>query len=210
MSERSVVNLFGFIFTAVAISLSGVMAPGPITAATFSAGSRWRHAGAVIGLGHIAVELPLIVLLVAGAGTFFQSVAMRTGIGLAGGLFLLLMGGQTLLSLRTDNPNADAPVQRHPFWTGVILSGANPYFLVWWATVGLTLTTSAMEYGLAALILFAIVHWLCDVGWLEILSVAGFKGSQCFGRKSQTTIAVVCALIFIGFGLSFVWDAMGT
>ena len=201
--------MFGFIFTAVVISLSGVMAPGPITAATLSAGARWRHAGAVIGLGHIAVELPLIVLLVAGAGTFVQSVAMRTGIGLAGGLFLLLMGAQTLLSLRTENGSPDAPVQRHPFWTGVVLSGANPYFLVWWATVGLALTTSAMEYGWVALLLFAIVHWICDVGWLEVLSMAGFKGSQRFGRKCQTTIAVVCALAFFGFGLSFVWDAVG-
>ena len=200
--------MFGFIFTAVAISLSGVMAPGPITAATLAAGSRWSHAGVLIGLGHIAVELPLIALLVAGAGTFFQSAAIRTGVGLAGGLFLLLMGTQTLLSLRTDNGSSQAPVQRHPFWIGVILSGANPYFFVWWATVGLTLTTDALEFGLAALVLFAILHWLCDVGWLEVLSLAGSKGSEWFGRKSQNAITVVCALIFVGFGLSFVWDAM--
>ena len=202
--------MFGFIFTAVAISLSGVMAPGPITAATLTAGSRWRHAGAVIGLGHIAVELPLIVLLVAGAGTFFQSAPIRAGVGLAGGAFLLLMGTQTLLNVRNDNGASDAPVQRHPFWIGVVLSGANPYFFVWWATVGLTLTTDALQYGLLALVLFAIVHWLCDVGWLELLSVAGFKGSEWFGRRSQTTIAVICAVAFIGFGLRFVWDAIAT
>jgi threonine/homoserine/homoserine lactone efflux protein len=207
-STERTYRLFGFIFTAVAISLSGVMAPGPITAATLNAGSRRRHAGAMIGLGHVAVELPLIVLLAAGAGAFFQSGVVRTSIGLAGGLFLLLMGTQTLLSLRNDEETVAPAVERHPFWTGVILSGANPYFLIWWATVGLTLTTDALQYGLIALVLFAIAHWLCDVGWLEILSVAGFKGSEWFGKKSQSTIAFVCALVFIGFGLRFVWDAV--
>lgn len=202
--------MFGFIFTAVAISLSGVMAPGPITAATLTAGSRWRHAGAVIGLGHIAVELPLIVLVVAGAGTFFQSASIRTAVGLAGGVVLLLMGIQTLLSVRNENEVSYAPIQRNPFWTGVILSGANPYFIIWWATVGLTLTTDALQHGLLALILFAIIHWLCDVGWLEILSVAGFKGSEWFGRKSQTVIAVVCGVALVGFGLRFVWGVMPT
>jgi threonine/homoserine/homoserine lactone efflux protein len=200
--------LFSFLVSAVVISLSGVMAPGPITAATLTAGSRWRHAGALIGLGHIVVELPLIVLLVIGAGTFFQSAPVRTGIGLAGGVFLLLMGVQTLWSLRGGSKSAGAPVQRHPFLTGVVLSGANPYLFVWWATVGLALTTNALQYGLLALVLFAVVHWLCDVGWLELLSVSGFKGAEWFGQKSQTAIAVVCAVAFLGFGLHFVWDAV--
>ena len=65
--------LLTFIFTIVGISLSGVMAPGPITAATLAAGERNRHAGAWICIGHIAVELPLILLLAAGLGTFLES-----------------------------------------------------------------------------------------------------------------------------------------
>lgn len=51
----------GFILTVVGSSLSGVMAPGPITAATLAAGERNRHAGTWICIGHIAVELPLIL-----------------------------------------------------------------------------------------------------------------------------------------------------
>jgi threonine/homoserine/homoserine lactone efflux protein len=198
--------LLTFVFTIVGISLSGVMAPGPITAATLAAGERNRHAGAWICVGHIAVELPLIVLLAAGLGTFLESRGVRAGIGLVGGLLLLLMGLQLLASLRRTETGSTAQVQRHPLWIGVILSGANPYFLLWWATVGLTLTGRAMEFGILALALFAVIHWLCDLGWLEVLSFAGFKGSA-FGRRNQTIILMVCSAMLLGFGVKFVWDA---
>jgi threonine/homoserine/homoserine lactone efflux protein len=199
--------LFGFLVTAVVISLSGVMAPGPITAATLAAGTRSRHAGALIALGHLVVELPLILLLVAGIGVFLQSGGVKAGVGLAGGAFLLAMGLQLLLSLRATDSAPETSPQRHPFWSGVVLTGANPYFLIWWATVGLTLTSRAMEFGLFALGLFALVHWLCDLSWLEVLSLAGFKGAQAFGQRSQKMVSGVCGVLLFGFGLKFVWDA---
>ncbi|MFO7901956.1 MAG: LysE family transporter [Planctomycetota bacterium] len=199
--------MFGFLVTAVTISLSGVMAPGPITAATLAAGTRARHAGALIALGHLVVELPLIVMLVAGVGKFFQSSGTRIGIGLAGGAFLLLMGIQLLFSLRRNEDAVEVAPQRHPFWSGVVLTAANPYFLVWWATVGLALTIQAMEFGLLVLGLFVLVHWLCDLSWLEVLSLMGFKGAEAFGQGSQKIVSAVCGALLIGFGLKFVWDA---
>ena len=196
----------GFILTIVGISFSGVMAPGPITAATLAAGERNRHAGAWVCVGHILVELPLILLIAAGLGTFLESRAIRAGIGLVGGLLLLLMGLQLLASLRKDDAESATPVERHPLWIGVVLSGANPYFLLWWATVGLTLTSRAMEFSLLALVLFALVHWMCDLGWLEVLSFVGFKGSS-LGNRGQKAISLVCAVMLLGFGMKFVWDA---
>mgnify|MGYP005848483233 CR=1 FL=1 len=199
--------MYGLILTTVVITLSGAMAPGPITAAALAAGSRSRHAGAVIGLGHIAVELPLLALLLAGLAPFLQSAAVQSVIGLAGGLFLVLMGAMLLTSARKAQPCSGAAVERHPFWTGVVLSGANPYFLVWWATVGLSLASQAMTSGMLALGLFALIHWLCDLGWLEMLSLAGFKGSERFGGRSRQVLAGACAAALIGFGMKFAWDA---
>jgi threonine/homoserine/homoserine lactone efflux protein len=199
--------MFAFLVSAVAISLSGVMAPGPITAATLAAGARSRHAGVFIALGHAVIEMPLILLLAAGVGAFLKSPAVKADIGLVGGAVLVLMGAQLLFSLRKSKTDAEATVQRRPFMTGVVLTGANPYFLFWWATVGLTLATQATEYGAAALIAFGVVHWLCDLVWLEVLSLAGFHGSQAFGARSQKVISVICAVVLLGFGLKFLYDA---
>jgi threonine/homoserine/homoserine lactone efflux protein len=71
--------MIGFVLTIVGISLSGVMAPGPITAATLVAGERNRHAGAWVCIGHIAVELPLILILATGLGTFMTGRASLLG-----------------------------------------------------------------------------------------------------------------------------------
>ncbi|NLE38901.1 MAG: LysE family transporter [Pirellulaceae bacterium] len=199
--------MIAFLISAVAVSLSGVMAPGPVTAATLAAGARSRHAGAWIALGHAAIEMPLILLLAAGVGTFFRSPAVKAGIGLVGGAVLILMGVQLLLSLRQSATGGEATVERHPFMIGVVLTGANPYFLFWWATVGLALATQAAEYGAVALLIFAVVHWCCDLVWLEILSWAGFKGSQTFGLRSQKVISVICAVVLVGFGLKFLYDS---
>jgi threonine/homoserine/homoserine lactone efflux protein len=200
--------VIGFILTIVGISLSGVMAPGPITAATLAAGARSRHAGAWICAGHVLIELPLVLLVAAGLGTFLQPPGFRIAIGLVGGVLLMLMGLQLLLSLRKPAAGSAGAMDCHPLWIGVILSGANPYFIFWWATVGLTLTIRALDFGLLALGLFALIHWLCDLGWLEVLSLAGFKGSQALGGRSQTVIAVLCAVMLLGFGVKFICDGV--
>lgn len=199
--------LLTFILTIVGISLSGVMVPGPITAATLAAGTRNRHAGAWICAGHMLVELPLFLLVAAGLGTLLQASYIRTPVGLAGGGLLVLMGVQLLASLDRLEIDTKDSVERHPFWIGVVLSGGSPTFILWWATVGLTLTGRAMEFGVFALLLFALLHWLCDVGWLEVLSLAGFQGSRAFGPRSQKAIALVCGVALIGFGLNFLYEA---
>jgi len=198
--------MLGFFISAIAISLSGVMAPGPITAATLATGARHRHAGALVALGHAVVEIPLILLLAVGVANFVESSSWRTGIGIAGGTVLVLMGLQLLRSQGRRN-NSEAPVQRRPLVIGIVLTAANPYFLVWWATVGLALATQAMSFGAAVLILFAVVHWLCDLGWLEALSVVGHKGSEVFGSRAQFAMSAVCGVVLLGFGAKFLYDA---
>jgi len=199
--------LIQFLITATVISLSGVLAPGPMTAATLAAGTRSRHAGAIIALGHAVIEFPLMLIIVAGAGSAFQLEPVRLSIGIAGGLFLLLMGVQLLLAARKETTDPQSGNGRHPFMTGIVLTGANPYFLIWWATVGLALATQAVELGLVAFVLFAVIHWLCDLIWLEALSLASHKGSELMGGRVQQVVLAVCGVALVGFGCKFLWDA---
>jgi threonine/homoserine/homoserine lactone efflux protein len=199
--------MLAFFLSAIAISLSGVMAPGPMTAATLAAGTRHRHAGVMIALGHAVVEIPLILLLFVGAASFLESATARAVIGLAGGAVLVFMGVQLLLSLRQQNNESETSVQRHPLVIGIVFTAANPYFLVWWATVGLALAAEALAFGVVVLVLFAIIHWLCDLGWMEVLSMAGFKGSEIFGQRAQFVVSAVCGIVLLGFGGKFLYDA---
>jgi len=115
--------MFSFLCTSVVISLSGVMAPGPVTAATLAAGAR-SVMPAHCSPGTRRCGIPLILLLGIGIGGFLQFPAVKAGIGLGGGVVLILMGVQLLLSIRGEVTQSAAPVQRHPFVLGIVLTGA--------------------------------------------------------------------------------------
>jgi threonine/homoserine/homoserine lactone efflux protein len=199
-----------FILKSVAVSLTGVLAPGAMTAATIAHGTRTRWAGLQIALGHGFVEIPLIGLLLVGLHIIFQMPSVQIVIGLLGGAFILWMGWGML---RQTPPEVAAPVPastRSTFLTGIVLSAANPYFLLWWATVGLNLALDAKQLGLAALVLFAVIHWTCDLVWLTILSFGAFytqKTAGLFGRKIQQWILIICGLALLFFGGKFIFGA---
>ena len=67
-------ELVTFLASASVISLSGVLAPGALTAATIAAGARRRWAGTMVAVGHGIVELPAAII-----GTAF---ALRIGAAL--------------------------------------------------------------------------------------------------------------------------------
>jgi len=197
-----------FLGQVIGISLSGVMAPGPITAVAIASGARNRFAGVLIAIGHGIVEFPLMIIIVLGAGKFLQSGPARIGIGLIGGIFLMLMGIQMLRSLRYCDTQETFGTKQGPLTAGIVLSIGNPYFLVWWTTIGLVLATKAMALGIWAFVLFALIHWLCDLVWLTLLSWASFKGSHWFGQRVQQIVLLVCGSVLLLFGLYFLFDAL--
>ena len=85
-------SLFLFVLQIVGISLSGVMAPGALTAVTMSHGSRVARSGVMVALGHLVVEFPLMVALYYGFGALLEVPIARAVIGTAGGLVLVWMG----------------------------------------------------------------------------------------------------------------------
>jgi len=197
-----------FLGQVIVISLSGVMAPGPVTAAAIGMGSRSRYAGMLIAIGHGVVEFPLMILIVLGMGQILKLPTAQIIIGLAGGAFLLMMAVGMLKSLRSLEIQETKVANSTPLLAGIVLSAGNPYFLFWWATVGLALATTAKGIGIWAFALFAVVHWLCDFIWLSALTWASFKGTGLFGPRSQRIVLTVCAVALFFFGLYFIYRAV--
>lgn len=115
-----------------------------------------------------------------------------------------------LKSLHSAEEQEVTATKRAPVLAGIILSAGNPYFLVWWATVGLALATTATGIGIWAFVVFAIVHWLCDLVWLSALSWASFKGSVLLGPRGMRIVLLICSLALLVFGVVFIYAAAGT
>jgi threonine/homoserine/homoserine lactone efflux protein len=197
-----------FLVQVFVISFSGALQPGPVTATAITMGARNRWAGALLAVGHGIIEFPLIVLIILGLGKVFQRSETQIIIGSAGGVVLLYMAYSMF---RGAGRAAEVEVDTrkdNPVLAGIVLTVSNPYFLIWWATVGLALATEATKFGLYAFALFAIVHWLVDLIWVTALSFASFHGTTLLGPKLQTVILKICAAAMLVFGLFFLYNAV--
>jgi threonine/homoserine/homoserine lactone efflux protein len=191
-----------FLLSAAGISLSGVMIPGPLTAATIAKGYREQNAGIFIALGHVVIELPLMALIYFGFAQFFASPTVKMVIGVAGGLVLIFMGLMVVRGMRKNLAEA-ADLPYSSFVTGIVMTGANPYFFLWWATIGIVLIVTAAEFGIWGLVAFAVVHWSCDLVWEQVVSMSVFRTRHLWTRKVQLIVFGICALALVGFGVWF-------
>ncbi len=191
-----------FLLTAAAISLTGVMLPGPLTAATIAKGYNDKNAGALIAVGHAVIEMPLIAAIYFGCGHFIGSPHVIKVIYIVGGLALFYLGFR-VLRFRDGAPSEVVGLPSSSLVTGIVITGTNPATYIWWAFVGTPLITGATEFGLSGILFFTLVHWLCDLAWSEFLSVGTFKSRRWWTQKVQRIVFTVCALILIGFGVWF-------
>ncbi len=196
-----------FLVQVLIISCSGAMQPGPVTASVITMGARNRWAGTLMALGHGIIEFPLMVVIILGLGEYFKLAKVQIVIGLAGGVFLILMAAQSFLGLRAKTESEPKAVKDNPILAGIILTASNPYFLIWWATVGLALATQASQWGIWAFGLFALAHWSVDLVWLQVLSFASYKGSVLLGRHGLRIVLMICAAALFFFGVFFIYNA---
>ncbi len=203
--------LLFFLAQVFIISLTGALQPGPVTATAITMGTRDRWAGTLMAIGHGIIEFPLIVVIFLGMGKFFQIPKVQVVIGLAGGTFLLLMAVQTYMSLKANGVNEPKALKGKPILAGIILSASNPYFLLWWATVGLALANQVPpQWGIWAFVLFALTHWFVDLIWLQLLSWVSSKGSDLLSDYNLNCILKGCSAAMLLFGVNFIFLSLCT
>jgi threonine/homoserine/homoserine lactone efflux protein len=197
-------SLPGLLFLTIIISLSGVLMPGPVFAVTIAKGHQNKYAGALIALGHGVVELPLMALIYLGFVQFITGAGFRRGIALLGGAALLYLG-YGLYGARKHVLEDGREVSYGAFAAGALTTGANPYFFIWWATVGAALIMSASFYGLWGFLLFALVHWMCDFLWDLGVSWTVFKSKKFWTPRVHEIVFGGCGLLLVVFGVWFIY-----
>lgn len=202
-------SLPAIFLTSFAVALSGAMMPGPVLAITIAESARNnRLSGLYITLGHGVVELCLIALIVAGFGEILGSPGAVRLMGLAGGTALIIMGGMTVLgaskadySAGVGTATGSGPAKLMAI--GAVTSLSNPYWSLWWATVGLGFLTMSRKLGGAGLAAFYSGHIIADGAWLTLVSVLIASGRWIGGRGIKIILAV-CGIFLVGLGGYFI------
>jgi threonine/homoserine/homoserine lactone efflux protein len=200
---EGVLNLLLFLVSVIFISMSAIMMPGPVFAVTIAKGHKDKNAGAFIALGHGIIEVPLILLIYLGFARFFTSDAIKMVIGLVGGTMLIFIG----IQMYKGRKSIAAESRELPYGSltaGIITTSSNPYFFLWWGTIGTTLILTANTFGFIGFLLFAIVHLFCDFIWSQFVSVATFRSKHLWNNRIHEIVFSVCSAILVIFGLRFI------
>jgi len=189
------------------IGLTGALAPGPTLVATINASlaGNWT-AGLKVSLGHIIIETAIFFLIILGLAGY--ATPYTTAIAVIGGIALIVFGILTVSGSRNASLSA-APEKTaaSPYMAGLLTSAANPYFWIWWLSIGSALVLSGLHSGVVMAALFMIGHWGADFGWYTLVSGSLDRGRSILSEGSYRKILGICGIFLICFGIYFLWKA---
>ncbi len=192
--------------TSFVIALSGALMPGPLLTVTLSESARRGFvAGPLIVLGHGILELILVLLLLLGLAPVLNNNYVVGGVGLVGAVVLVWMAVGMIRSLPSLSLQRVATGNQgtHPVWAGILMSLANPYWTIWWATIGLGYILYSLKLGLLGVTAFFIGHILADLLWYAAVSFTVAHGRRFMSDRIYKGIIACCAVALLVFGLYF-------
>ena len=199
-------ELFTIFFSSFIIALSGAMMPGPLLTATISESSqRGFLAGPLLVVGHGILELLLLVALVLGIAPFLQRGDVFAVVAISGGIILIWMavGMFRRLPSLSMSLNHVASKRGSIVLNGVVLSIVNPYWIIWWATIGFGYVIYSWQFGMAGIVFFFTGHILADFAWYSAVSTAVGKGRHLFTDRLYRGTIATCAVVLILFAIYF-------
>jgi len=199
-----------FAVLVIAISASGVMAPGPLFAANISYGLRdGVRSGIKMAVGHSIVEFPLIILL--GIGVFSLEIfpEFRTVISILGAITLFIFAILQIRTVFSRKEISEIKPKQSPLIAGVLLSALNPFFIIWWLTIGFKLISDAMLiWAFAGIVILFGLHIWMDFVWLGAISFLASKSSKILSNKNYKVLMVCLSLVLVYFGVVFLTDSI--
>jgi threonine/homoserine/homoserine lactone efflux protein len=202
----------------ILISASGVLTPGPLFFANLALskyGGFWS--GIKIAIGHTMVELPVIILYSLPLITFTNPTtifSMFKVISIIGGVSLIIFGIFYVVRTLSKNNKLAATVKpsriENPILAGILFTGVNPFFFLWWISIGIKLITDSLQlfgYPLGIVFLFFVHVWM-DYAWLGISSYFASRGIKIIGSHYHKFVIILLTLPLFYYGINFILAGM--
>jgi len=201
--------------SAFVVALSGAMAPGPFLTVTISRTlTKGRLSAALMLVGHAILEGALLVGFAFGLQGVLRNPHVSKIIALAGGAILLWMGYRLLRDVLDANSGVTSgtPVPESrlgPILQGITVSLSNPYWTLWWATIGVKLASDGLAIGWLGVLAFFVGHQLGDIAWYGIVIAAVSRGRSVLAGTPYRLVLGACALFLFYLGARFALDGIG-
>jgi len=207
------IEILLFALTSFGVGLSGALVPGPMLTVTISDSvKKGFKAGPLIILGHFMAELALMVAILCGLSWIIGSQTAAFIIGTLGGAVLIFMGYSISKSKDTLSDlhlNENKSQRYGSVFGGILTSISNPFFFIWWSTVGCAFMFKGLELaGIVGLLGFVIGHWSADLSWYSLISYFSSKGSRIMTDEIYKTVMIICGIFLIILGMYFIISQM--
>ena len=203
-------SYFSLFIISFTIGLSGALAPGPLLATVvYESARRGAKSGPLIVLGHGLLEIVMVGVIALGISRFINNPFLLKVISFLGVVILLYFGLKMFLlafKLSLEGKSFQEK-SSNLLLTGITMSLANPYWTIWWLTIGLGLILSAQKLGLLGISVFFMGHILADFSWYSFISFSISKGRRFISKRVYKSIIAICGLTLIGFAF---WFAINT
>ncbi|NPA70675.1 MAG: LysE family transporter [Crenarchaeota archaeon] len=213
--------LVNLVITIIVLSVSGACAPGPLTFAALIVGS-WHGAkgGFKVAVGHMMFEAPYVfslLLLFNSIRSIFEIFTVRLVLALIACFFIIYfsylgyLSGVKIVKEGHNNVRVEDIVGERvgkylakPIIVGLLLTGLNPWFLIWWITVGGIILVKALSLGLIeAFIVVMGAHVWLDYVWLTLMAYLSSKGLKVLGRRYGYILQALSIILAV-FGVLLV------
>jgi threonine/homoserine/homoserine lactone efflux protein len=200
-------EIFGFLGLVIIISASGVMSPGPLFAANVMYGLReGKISGIKMAIGHTIVEFPLIVLLGVGFFSIESVPEIRTVITIFGAVGLFGFAILQIRAVTKEKFSIETKSGQGPFVAGILLSALNPFFIIWWLTIGLVLISESIQnFGIIGIVILFLFHIWMDYAWLFTIAAFSSKAKNYLSKRNFKIIIFVLSIVLIYFGIDFLF-----
>jgi len=208
-------DLFSFVVTVIVVTASGALAPGPLFFGLLMHGSKeGARAGFSYAVGHTLVEFPLVLALSLGLLAAANQPAIKGVIGVVGGLGLIGFGTLQIYDTIKSKPEfGEAPkrssVPASSLILGLALTGLNPYFILWWLTIGSVLIVQALAFAaIIGVLIMYISHVWMDYAYLTAIAHLGKRGKNLIGSRYYKLVLIAFGLILIYYGSTFLLNVV--
>jgi len=208
-------DMIGIFVGSFTLALSGALMPGPLFTITISESARYGfRAGPLLMVGHALPELLLVVAVAQGLGVYLQLPQVMGSIALLGGSLLIYFGIDMVktagsLTLIRDAEETGYNHGTHPILKGVVTSLSNPYWTLWWATIGLGYLAAVMKFGALGVVVFFLGHITADFAWYCLISFGVSRGKNMIEDWGYQSLIRACGVFLFFFGGWFLISAKG-
>jgi len=170
--------------------------------------------GPALVLGHAVAEILIVAALAAGLSRLLKRNLVAGLIGLLGGAFLLWMGLDIVRSAwwgavsLEQAIGVEAGLQLGPIITGIVVSISNPYWVLWWATVGASYVALSLARGPLGLGSFYFGHILSDLSWYSLVALLIARGKALLSQPVYRLILLVCGFFLMALSIYFIYSGV--